>query len=184
MTLCRTIVIVFLVLGGGAWTTTATPTRVRTAPAPFLEALAGEWSVVTHATLGPGQEPVRLSSKEAARLLGGQWLVAETKASTPDGAPVIAMLTLGYDPSIGRFVGTYISSQQTHLWSYVGELDATGRALTLETEGPIHGDPNRVTRYREVIEVVSANHKVMRSMILGPDGEWFEFARAEYRRSG
>jgi hypothetical protein len=149
----------------------------------FLEKLTGEWAAVTYATLGPGQEPVRMASVEAARLLGEQWLVAESTAATPDGAPVTSIFTLGYDLSHGRFVGTYISSQQTHLWSYVGRLDPAGTALTLETEGPIHGDPARVTSYREVIEVVSPDHKVMRSMILGPDGKWFEFARAEYRRA-
>ena len=124
-----------------------------------------------------------MESVETARLLGTQWFVAESSASTPDGVPVTAILTLGYDAFRQRFVGTYISSQQTHLWSYVGQLDAAGTALTLETDGPIHGNPARTTSYREVIEVVSSDHKVMRSMILGPDGEWFEFARAEYRRA-
>jgi hypothetical protein len=42
--------------------------------------------------------------------------------------------------------------------------------------------PSRPPRYREVIDAGDTDRKVMRSLILGPDGEWFEFARAEFRR--
>ena len=41
-----------------------------------------------------------------------------------------------------------------------------------------------MTTYREVLEIRDADHKVMRSMNMGPDGEWFEFAHAKYRRTG
>lgn len=69
------------------------------------------------------------------------------------------------------------------MWQYTGALDHFGTVLTLETEGPIMGDPTRTAQYPEIIEVEDADHKVMRSLILGPDGEWFEFSRAEYRRN-
>jgi hypothetical protein len=68
------------------------------------------------------------------------------------------------------------------MWTYTGSLDASSSRLTLETEGPVMGDPGRIAQYREIIEIEGADRKVMRSMILGPDGEWFEFQRAEYRR--
>lgn len=79
-------------------------------------------------------------------------------------------------------MGTWISSMQTHLWEYTGSLDDTGTTLTLETEGPLMGDPTQTARYREIVEIESDDRRVTRSLILGPDGEWFEFARAEYRR--
>jgi hypothetical protein len=152
------------------------------APAEFLERLEGRWSVVTEATLGPGQTPVRTESRVAARLLAGKWLVAEGRGTAPGGQTVISILTLGHDPAEERFVGTWISSMQTHLWRYTGMLNPSGTALTLETRGPILGDPATTANYREIIEIESADHHVIRSMILGPDGKWFEFARAEYRR--
>lgn len=151
-------------------------------PAAFLEQLAGEWTVVSEAIPGPGQEPIRAESREVSRFLGEKWLVAETHATSPSGQPVTSILTLGYDPIEDRFVGTYISSMQTHLWSYSGTLDEAGRVLVLETEGPILGDPARTAEYREIIEVTGSDRKLIRSSIRGPDGEWFEFARAEYRR--
>lgn len=183
MTLGKAAVVSGLVALGVAWPADVPARGGAEDPTAFLEALEGEWSVVAQATLGPGQEPLRMESVEVARLLGQKWLVSENTGSTPDGTPVTSILTLGYDPFRERFVGTYVSSMQTHLWSYHGQLDDAGTTLTLETEGPILGDPTRVTSYREVIEVVSADRRVTRSMILGPDGEWFEFAVAEYRRT-
>lgn len=151
-------------------------------PTGFLEALTGEWSVVSEAVLGPGQEPVRTESREVARMIGGTWLVAES-SGTVRGTPFTSILTLGWNPAQERFVGTWISGRQTHMWTYAGTLDASGSSLTLETEGPVMGNPEKTTKYREVIEVEARDRKVMRSMILGPDGEWFEFQRAEYHRT-
>lgn len=147
----------------------------------FLEHLTGEWTVATKTILGPGQEPVHTESRAVARPVGA-WLVTETTGRTPDGRPVTSILTLGYDTAKERFEGTWISSMQAHLWKYTGELDESGTVLTLETEGPILGDPTTSTEYREIIEAEDDDRYVVRSMILGPGGEWFEFARAEYRR--
>jgi hypothetical protein len=152
-------------------------------PTKFLRGLSGEWSVVAEARLGPGQDPVRTESRETARLIGGRWLVAES-SGTARGAPFTSILTLGYDDFAERFIGTWISGRQAHLWSYRGTLDASSGSLVLETEGPIHRDPTRTTRYREVIELDGPDRKVVRSMILGPDGAWFEFQRAEFVRLG
>lgn len=151
-------------------------------PAAFLEKLAGEWSMVSEARPGPDMDPIRSEGHESARWLGDRWLVAETTSRTPDGGPLVSIWTLQWNEHEGRFVGTWISSQQDHLWSHSGELNAEATALTLETEGPLLGDPTTTVRYREVIEHPQPDLKVVRSLIMGPDGEWFEYGRAEYRR--
>ncbi len=155
-----------------------------TDPVAFLEAMTGDWSIVAEGVLGPGQDPVRTESREEARLLGSQWLVAEASAVTAGGRPYTSMWILGWDPHEEHFVGTWIASIQTHKWRFTGTLDESGKVLTLETEGPIMGNPANTTRYREIIELVDHDHRTIRSLILGPDGEWFPFARAEYRREG
>jgi hypothetical protein len=150
-------------------------------PGRILETMAGEWSVTVAAVSGPGQEPVRAESRAVVRQIG-RWVVAESTGSAPNGQPVTSILTLGYDAVSERFIGTWISSMQRHFWRYAGTLDAGGASITLETEGPIMGDASRTAQYREIIEIEGADHHVIRSLILGPDGKWFEFARAEYRR--
>lgn len=181
MRLARMTVMGALTLAGGIGPAVEHGSAQTSEPTDFLEALAGEWSVVSDAKLGPGQDPVRTESHEVARMIGGTWLVAES-TGTARGAPFTSILTLGWDPVEERFVGTWISGRQTHMWTYRGSLDPSSARLTLETGGPIMGDPGRIARYREVIEIEGPNRKVMRSMILGPDGEWFEFQRADYRR--
>lgn len=168
---------------GIAAASAASPSDGANQPAEFLERLSGEWTVVSKAVPGPGMEPVRLESRAEARLLGGKWLVEESRGTAAMGGDFTSIFTLGYDPARERFVGTFISSMQRHLWSYTGSLETSGDVLVLETEGPILGNPQKTTRYREYIENKDADRKVIRSMILGPDGEWFEFSHAEYQRT-
>jgi hypothetical protein len=149
-------------------------------PDAFVHRLAGEWSVVTHTVLGPDQEPVRSEGRESARMVGS-WLVAES-AGDAGGRPFTGILTLGWDPHRERFVATWIDGVQRHLWQYTGALDQAGSVLTLEAEGPFMGDPSQTARYRVLIEAQSPDRKVMRSQIFGPNGEWFEFSRAEHQR--
>ena len=153
-------------------------------PGAFLKAMVGEWSVETEAIPGPGEDPVGGKSREVARLLGDQWLVSEVSEVMPDGRPYNSMWILGWDPHEEHFVGTWVVSIQTYKWRHTGSLDESGRVLTLETEGPFMGDPDNPTRFREIIELVDDDHRVLRSVILVPGEGWFEFARAEYRREG
>jgi hypothetical protein len=192
MRLLKYAVGVGVVMWGIGWTVGASPAEPRDVPvalsghetadpAAFFGQLAGEWSMVAEALPGPGQEPVRTEGREVARFLGERWLVAETNGRLGE-LPFTQIFTLGWDPGEERFVATFISSMQSHMWSYAGVLDESETALTLETEGPFMGDPAQTAEYRVIIDVEGPDLKVMRSLILGPDGAWFEFSRAEYRR--
>lgn len=93
------------------------------------------------------------------------------------------MLTLGYDPAKGCFVGTWVGSMMTHLWVYDGFLDETGKVLTLEAEGPdMSGAGGKMAKYRDVITMESDDHRVLTSHMLGVDGKWQPFMTAHYRR--
>jgi hypothetical protein len=153
-------------------------------PHAFFDAMVGEWVVDTEAIPGPGEEPVRGESREVARLLGDHWLVSEGSATMPDGRLYESIWVLGWDPTLEQVVGSWVVSIQTRKWDFTGSFDRSGRVLTLETEGPFMGDPSTLTRFREILEVVDEDHRTLRSLILIPDGDWFEFARAEYRRVG
>ncbi len=147
----------------------------------WLQQLVGDWTVTAEATMAPGTDPMKLESTESVRSIGEFWIMAEQTASLM-GTPITSILTLGYDPQKEVFVGTWIDSMQAHMWSYVGTLDGAKKVLTLETKGPRFEDPSKITDYRDVIELKSADHKSMTSSLKEEDGSWNTFMRAEFRR--
>ena len=72
-------------------------------------------------------------------------------------------MTLGYDPAKKAFVGTFIGSMMTHLWVYDGELDAAGKVLTLDAEGPSFAATDKMAKYKDAIEIKSDDHRVLTS---------------------
>ncbi len=100
----------------------------------------------------------------------------------PDGEPGATQISLGYDPLTKRFVGNWIGSMMTHMWIYNGQLDASGNILTLDSEGPSFGDPKKMAKYQDIIEVVDNDHRILKSQYLGDDGKWTQFMTAHYRR--
>ena len=149
----------------------------------WLHRLVGEWAA-TGECAEPGKPPETFKSTERVRSLDGLWVLAEGQGEMPGGGEATTLITLGYDPRTRRFTGTFIASMMTHLWIYDGTLDAAERVLTLEAEGPDMADPQRLMKYRDVMELVSDDHRVLSSHALGPDGTWRQFMTAHYRRTG
>ena len=117
------------------------------------------------------------------RSLHGIWFIAEGRGETPGGSAATTVMTLGYDPQKKRFVGTWIGSMMTHLWVYDGELDATGKILSLYSEGPdMMGGGGKMVKYKDVIELKSDDHRLLSGHVLGEDGQWNQFMTTHYRR--
>ena len=98
------------------------------------------------------------------------------------GGPAQMLMTLGYNPAKKRFWGTWIGSMMTHLWVYDGWLDESGNVLTLQSEGPSFTVEGQMAQYRDVIEFKSDDHRLLKSQLLGDDGQWQQFMTAHYRR--
>ena len=163
--------------------------RAEDAPVPeaprkeheWLQQFVGEWESEAEASLGPDQPPLKCKGSETVRSLGGRWIVAELENSVM-GHKVSAVLTVGYDPRKGKYVGTWVDSMQNHLWVYEGTVDAAGKVITLEAEGPSFTDPGKTAKYRDAVEFKSKDHRVLTSSVLGEDGRWVTFMTADYRR--
>lgn len=148
----------------------------------WLKKLLGDWTSEAEIVMEPGQSPVTKQGTESVRAIGDLWVVAEGEAEMPDGNPGTMILSLGFDPRTARFVGTWIGSMMTHLWVYDGELDDAERVLTLSSEGPSMAGDDTLSKYRDVIEVVSDDHRTLTSHALGADGKWQKFMTVHYRR--
>lgn len=147
----------------------------------WLERFIGTWSSEAECRMGGEQHPTKSRGTEVVRSLGGLWIIAEGQGEMPDGTLGTMLTTLGYDPQSGRYVGTFVGSMMTHLWLYNGTLNARETVLTLHTEGPDFTG-QKMARYQDIVEFVSAEHRTLTSQILGDDGHWHPFMTAHYWR--
>lgn len=147
----------------------------------WLKKLVGEWTIEGEMPAEPGQEPEKLTGVETVRTLGDVWVVFEGRSQMPGGGTTL--MTVGYDPQKGCFVGTWHGSMMTNLWVYDnGELDAAERVLSLHSEGPSFSGGPTFDKYRDEIEVVSDDHRILRGNVQGENGEWNHFMTTHYRR--
>lgn len=148
----------------------------------WLHKLVGEWTYEGDCMMGPDQPPMKSTGTQSTTSFGGLWIVGDGRGKMPDGSPAQTRITLGYDAQKGLFVGSFIGSMMGNQWVYSGKLDAAGKVLTLDTEGPDFGDPTRTAKYQDILEIKSDDHHVLSSRGLGPDGQWHSFMTAHYRR--
>jgi len=148
----------------------------------WLDQLIGTWAVESDMS-GPGMPSMKSTGTDTVRSLGGRWVICELKSEIPGMGSIQAVLSLGYNSETGKYQGTWIDTVHDHMWIYEGTLDPTKKILTLETEGPNMMDPAAgTTRYRDVIEMKSADHRTLTSSAL-VDGEWVQFVTAHYRKT-
>jgi hypothetical protein len=149
----------------------------------WLHRLVGEWTVEGECNMGPDQPPFKNKGRESVRSFGGLWTIGEGTGEAPEGGGCDSVMTLGFDPASGRFVGTFIASVGTHLWTYSGSLDVAGKVLTLDAEGPSFTGDGTMAKYQDIIEFVTDDHRTLSSQLLLPDGRWQPFMKADYRRT-
>ncbi len=142
----------------------------------FLQKLVGTWSVTSPDMAGAP------AWTELVRSLHGIWFVAEGSGEMPGGGDATTVMTLGYDPDRGKYVGSWIGSMMTHMWVYEGEVSDDGTTLSLYTTGPDFENPGSTGRYREQIVFRDDDNRIFNSSLLQPDGSWKQFMEAHYSR--
>jgi hypothetical protein len=155
-------------------------------PAPqkeheWLRQFVGEWETELEMYMEPGKPPVKGKGTDKARRLGGFWVVTEGKSEVM-GMSFDSILTLGYDPQKKKYVGTWVDSVNSYLWKFEGTVDSTGKVLTFEAEGPCPAAPEKLGKFKEVIEFKSQDHRVSASSMLGDDGKWITLSTASSLR--
>jgi len=129
----------------------------------------------------PGRPPIRTEGTETVHSFGPFWILADYKGTFADG-PFKGLLTLGYNSRTKKFVGSWISSLSGNILNYEGTLDATGNTLTLEAEGYCHTAPDRLSKFRQVIELWDKDHRRFTSSMQGEDGKYVMRMSINYTR--
>ncbi|MEM9372876.1 MAG: DUF1579 family protein, partial [Planctomycetota bacterium] len=115
----------------------------------WLMRLVGSWDFEHEYDLGG--EKGRSTGSEVIRRFGSHWIIGEMTGVVSDGTSMDSVLTLGFDPRRGRFVGTWIGSPFAHLWVYEGVLEVSSDTLTLDTRGPAFEDPAMLIDYQDIV---------------------------------
>jgi len=151
----------------------------------LLDRLVGEWLYVTstgHESYDPDDPLKRWTEK--VRSVGGFWVVCEGQGNMGDGKPATMIMTLGYDPRLGHYVGSWIGSMMDKFWIYKGWLEDKGQTLVLEAEGPSMKDPSRTEIYRDVIHFIDDDTRTFSGSVRQPDGSFKTFMKSESKRIG
>ena len=180
----KTRLIVSVVFVVGMTTLLAQDTLKMPAPTKeheWLKQFVGEWETDMEAIMAPGQPPMKCKGSMNSKAVGPFWVLNELKGEMM-GIQTVGFQTIGYDPAVKKYVGTWCDSMTDHLWKYSGTIDSTGKTLTLEADGPNFTQPGKTSKYRDVYEFKSKDHIVATSFMLGDDGKWTVFMNGTMKR--
>jgi hypothetical protein len=147
----------------------------------WLQKFIGDWKTESKATMEPDQPPMQCVGTLSSRQLGAFWVMNELKGEW-SGAPMTGIQTLGYDKDKKKYVGTWVDSMTDTLWQYQGNVDSSGKILTLEADGPSFIGDGKLTKFQDIYEFKSADEIAMTSRMLGPDGKWVTFMSGTSKR--
>ncbi|KPF46913.1 DUF1579 domain-containing protein [Rhizobium sp. AAP43] len=148
----------------------------------FLDRLVGDWLFLSTAgdeAYDP-EDPLKRWT-EKVRSIGGLWVVAESEGMMGDTRETM-IITLGYDPRLGQYVGSWIGSMMDKLWVYKGWLEEDGQTLVLEAEGPSMEDPSRTELYRDVIHFIDDDTRRFSGSVKKSDGSFHTFMTSVSKR--
>ena len=81
----------------------------------WLQRFEGTWTVESKGTMGPGQPEMHCKGTMTCRTLGGFWIMNEWN-NEMQGASVLGIQTIGYDPARKKYVGTWVDNMMNHMW--------------------------------------------------------------------
>ncbi len=147
----------------------------------WLHKFIGEWTTESKATMGPDQPPMQCSGTLTSRKIGGFWVLNEMKGEWSSG-PMTGIQTIGYDQGKKKYVGTWVDSATAFMWQYEGNVDPSGKVLTLDADGPNFTGDGKLTNFQDIYEFKSADEILMTSRMLGADGKWVTFMSGTAKR--
>lgn len=150
----------------------------------FLAKLVGDW-VYTSSSMSSDYDASDPEKRwtESVRSLGGLWFIAEGEGPAEGGGRAGMVMTLGFDPGLGHYVGTWVGSMMDKFWVYKGWVEPDGKTLTLEAEGPSFDDPTKTAVYHDVIHFIDDDTRTFSGSVKQADGTFKTFMNSECKRA-
>jgi len=140
----------------------------------WLQKFVGQWKTESKGVAGPDQPPMQCSGTLSSRMLGGFWVVNEMSGDMA-GVPMTGIQTIGFDAEKKKYIGTWVDSMTAFMWKYEGSVDATGKVLTLQADGPNFVAEGKLTTFEDIYEFTTDDKITMTSRMLIKEGEWVTF---------
>jgi len=148
----------------------------------WLQKLVGNWTTEAEMFIGPDKPTAKVTGTQKVKSLGGLWAVFEGSAKMPNGKPMEYQGAIGYDVSFKEYRGCRIANMSSHLWKWTGTLSVDEKTMTLDCVGPNMIIDGETANYRDVIEIIDDNHRIMTSYGQDEKGEWIQFMQQKYTR--
>lgn len=148
----------------------------------WLAQLVGEWRSEMELPSPDGGSPIIVRGTETVRLIGDLWLHLEGRSEMPGCGESHNIMSVGFDPKSGRFVGTWMGSMMNYMWSYKGTLDQAAGVLTLESIGPRFDESGESALYHDMITIVDSSHRVLNGKVQTREGGWDSVCEVHYYR--
>ncbi len=147
----------------------------------WLEQLIGDWKF-EHDCQMPDGTTSKTPGSMSCRSLGGLWVICESNGESAEGESWSSIMTLGFDSKQNQYVGTFVGSMMANIWPYQGVVDASGKRLPLDSEGPKFGGSGRC-KYRDTIEIIDKDNWLFISELQDDDGQWVRFMTGKHIRA-
>jgi hypothetical protein len=132
--------------------------------------------------MGPGEPQVTQGASKNELIFGGRFLKCDYSGEFM-GKPFKGMELMGYDNQKKKYVMTWCDEMSTSIMSLEGEVDATGKIISMSTE---YDDPmtNKKEKMRMVTTLIDKdNHKFeMYCTAMSPDGKEAKNMEITYTR--
>lgn len=112
-----------------------------------LDVFVGVWRVSSTIWMAPDTEPTQSETRSDIRWILGKRFLAEAVMGTMDmggeEVPFEGFGVTGYDNLAGQYVGTWMDTMSTSIYSFTGDFDVVTQTLTMtgEYEDPMTGQP-------------------------------------------
>jgi hypothetical protein len=145
-----------------------------------LKRLEGTWDATVKVQVGPGRPPMVSKAVEVNRMVpGGLWLASEFKSDL-DGIPFEGRGFFGYDPALGKHVGTWVDSMVMSLSVSEGTCVDDCRETTMFFKGP--GMDGKVATTKKVYKETGPDRRTMTVYTQAKDGAFKQRVEIEYVR--